>query len=81
MYDFRITKREVLASIAIIFFMLATGFLISGNIASDIEEKNEVYHKALKIEDEDMYNHAKSIGVGNAFTYFSLDAVTPQSID
>lgn len=81
MYDFEITKREVLVSIAIIFLMLATGFLISGNIASAVEEKNEIYHKALKIEDEDMYNHAKSIGVGNAFTYFSLDAVTPQSIE
>lgn len=79
--DFEITKREVLVSIAIAFIMLALGFVISGNISSAIEESNEVYHKALKIEDQDMYDHAKSIGVGNAFTFFSLDAVTPQSIE
>lgn len=80
MNRFEITKREVLLSIAIVCIMIAVGFLISGNISSSIDEKNEVYNKALKIEDMDMYEHAKSIGVGNAFTSFTLDAVTPQSI-
>lgn len=80
MRDFEITKREVLLSIAIVCIMITLGFFISSSISSSVEEKNEVYHKALKIEDMDMYEHAKNIGVGNAFSIFTLDAVTPQSI-
>lgn len=78
--EFTITKREVLVSVAIFFLMLAIGFLISQGISSSIAEKNEVYRKALKIEDMDMYNYAKTTGVGNSFTIYTLDAEVPQSV-
>lgn len=77
---FEITKREILVSIAIFFFMIGVGFLISQNIASKVEEQNEEYHKALKIEDMNTYNYAKDTDVGNCFTIYTLDADTPQTI-
>lgn len=77
---FEITKREILVSIAIFFLMIGIGFLISQNIESKVEEENEVYHKALKIEDIDTYNYAKDTNIGNCFTFFTLDADTPQTI-
>lgn len=80
MGEFEITKREVLVSVAIFFLMLAIGFLISQNIASSIDEKNEVYNKALKIDNIDTYNYAKTTNVGNSFTIYVLDADEPQSV-
>lgn len=81
MGDMRVTKREVLVSVIILLLMLAIGFLISQDISSNIEEQNEVYHKALKIEDMNTYNYAKTIGVGECFATYTLDADTPQSVE
>lgn len=81
MRDMRVTKREVLVSVIILLLMLAIGFLISQGISSNIEEQNEVYHKALKIEDMNTYNYAKTIGVGECFATYTLDADTPQSVE
>lgn len=51
-----ITKREVLASVSIVAVMLLIGFLISGKIQNVIMDDNERYNKAVKIEDEELYN-------------------------
>lgn len=42
-----ITKREIMASIAIIAVMLTAGFVISGKITEHQIEKNAKYQKAV----------------------------------
>ena len=53
--DFEITKREVLASIAIIAVLLIIGLGISDKISDKIADKNEKYNKAIKIEDQELF--------------------------
>ena len=77
---FRITKREVLTSIAIVFTLLAIGFGISSGISDKVNEKNEEYAKALKIDSQEMFEYGLSTNVGNVFTVCDIDTVTPKSI-
>ena len=72
---FEITKREVLASISIIAIMLLFGFLISGKIADWQMDKNEIYNKAVKIDNTEMFEYGMRTNVGNAFVYGDLEAV------
>ena len=73
--DFKITKREVLASISIIAIMILLGILISGKISEYQMDKNEVYNKAVKIESQEMFQHGMNTNIGNAFVYGDLKAV------
>lgn len=75
MYDFKITKREILASISIIAVMLLIGVLISSKISEHQEDKNAIYNKAVKIESQDMFEYGMRTNVGNAFVYGDLEAV------
>lgn len=74
---FEITKREVLVSISIIAIMLLFGFLISGKIAEIEMDKNDVYNKAVKIDNTDIFEYGMRTNVGNAFVYGELEAVDP----
>lgn len=73
--DFEITKREILASISIISVMFLIGVLISGKISEHQMDKNEVYNKAVKIENTDLFQYGMDTNVGNAFVYGDLEAV------
>lgn len=73
--DFEITKREILASISIIAVMLLIGVLISGKISEHQMDKNEIYNKAVKIENTDLFQYGMDTNVGNAFVYGDLVAV------
>ena len=73
--DFEITKREILASISIIAIMLLIGVLISGRISERQMDKNEIYNKAVKIEDGNMFDYGMRTNIGNAFVYGDLKAV------
>lgn len=73
--DFEITKREILASISIIAIMLLIGVLISGRISERQMDKNEIYNKAVKIEDQSMFEYGMRTNIGNAFVYGDLKAV------
>ncbi len=77
--DFEITKREVLASIAIIAVLLIVGLRISDGISDKIADKNEKYNKAIKIESTEMFDYGMRTNVGNAFVYGELKAVDPVS--
>lgn len=70
-----ITKREVLASVSIVAVMLLIGFLISGKIQNSIMDNNERYNKAVKIEDEELFQYGMDTNVGDAFVYGDLEAV------
>lgn len=73
--NFEITKREILASISIIAIMLLIGVLISSKISEHQMDKNEIYNKAVKIQNQDMFQYGMDTSVGNAFVYGDLIAV------
>lgn len=73
--SFEITKREIIASISIIAVMILIGVLISGKISEHQMDKNEVYNKAVKIENTDLFQYGMDTNVGNAFVYGDLKAV------
>lgn len=73
--DFEITKREILASISIIAVMILFGILISSKISEHQMDKNEIYNKAVKIENQEMFQYGMDTNVGNAFVYGDLKAV------
>ena len=73
-----ITRREVIASIAIIAILLTMGFFIGGKIEQNILEKNLEYDTAIKIDgEEDIFRHGMETSVGNAFVYGELKAIDP----
>lgn len=73
--DFEITKREILASISIIAVMLLIGVLISGKISEQQLDENEVYNKAVKIDNADLFQYGMDTNVGNAFVYGDLISI------
>lgn len=73
--DFEITKREILASISIIAVMLLLGVLISSKISEYQLDANEIYNKAVKIDNTDLFQYGMDTNVGNAFVYGDLIAV------
>lgn len=79
MRNFEITKREVLASISIIAVMILVGILISAKITERQMDRNEVYNKAVKIDNQEMFSYGMRTNVGNAFVYGTLQAVDPVS--
>lgn len=73
--DFEITKREILASISIIAVMLLIGVLISNKISEHQLDANEVYKKAVKIDNTELLQYGMDTNVGNAFVYGDLVAI------
>lgn len=82
MYHYiEITKREIIASITIIGFMLIVGMILSDWILDSIKDTNEVYNKAIHIENKDIFEYSMSTNVGNAFVYGDMIALNPVSYD
>lgn len=75
MTDFKITKREIIMSISIIAIMLLIGVLISSKISESYMDKNEIYNKAIKTENQETFKYGMRTNVGNAFVYGDLKAV------
>lgn len=74
-FGINITLREILASVTIISFMLLAGFLISDKINNSIQDKNEEYQKAVKLNTSQEFQYGLRTDVGNAFCYGELSAV------
>ncbi len=72
-----ITKREIIASISIIAILLILGVIISGKISENIMDSNELYNKAIKIEDEELFRYGMGTNIGNAFVYGELEVLDP----
>ena len=79
--DFKITPREIIASISIIALLIVLGLFISGKIAENQENKNAIYNKALKVETTDMFKHGMETNVGNAFVYGDLESISSVTYD
>lgn len=76
-----ITKREIIASIAIAAVMLMIGFFISGKITDHQNDKNAEYQKAVHIESSELFQYGMDTNVGNAFVYGDLQAVDTVTFD
>ena len=76
-----ITLREVLVSIIIVLLMAAAGFMISEKISSKLDEMNEEYEQAVKIEnDRELFEYGMRTNVGNAFVSGTLKTLDPVSL-
>lgn len=73
--DFIITVREIIASISIIAIMVMFGFLIGNKISENQMDQNEIYNKAIKIDNKDLFQYGMDTNIGNAFVYGELKAV------
>lgn len=77
-----ITKREILVSIAITLILLGLGFLISSLIKNKINEDNEKYYKALKINNnEEQFEYALRTNIGYTLAEGKIKAVDGVSIE
>lgn len=74
-----ITKREIIASVIIVSLMLMIGLVISGKISTSVADQNEIYHKAIHIDEEELFRYAMKTNTGNAFVYGDLIAIDPVS--
>lgn len=70
-----ITKREIIASIVIIAFMLIIGLAISDKIQDAVNDKNAEYQKAIHIDNAELFQYGMDTNAGNAFVYGDLEAV------
>lgn len=70
-----ITKREIIASIAIVAILLIIGFIISGKITDSENDKNSEYQKAVHITDSELFQYGMETNVGNAFVYGEIEPV------
>lgn len=72
----KITKREILFSLAIVCIMLVIGIVISNNISNAIMEKHQEYNTALQIDnDKELFEYGMRTNIGNAFVYGELKAI------
>ena len=76
-----IKPREMAFSVAIVFVMLALGFLISSKIGDHIAEENEKFTTAAQITDDGQFQYALATDFGNIIAYGNLIAEQPVSAD
>lgn len=80
--DIEITKREILVCIIITLILVGLGFIISGAIKNSISESNEIYYKALKIDNnEEQFKYAIKTNIGNVLVKGKVEAVEGVSIE
>lgn len=78
---FEITARELLFSVIIVILMLTVGLFISEKISSAVDEKNQKYEQAAKIDgDKELFEYGMRTDIGNAFVSGTLRAEDPVSI-
>lgn len=79
---FKVTKRETLVAIAITLALIGLGIIISEAIKNNVNESNEKYYKALKINnDEEMFKYAIKTNVGYTLASGTIRAINGISID
>lgn len=77
-----VTIREIFIGLAIFFVLMAMGFFINEKLASSIDEENQKYYQAIKIDrDEELFRYGMKTNIGNAFVSGTLEAVGPVSYE
>lgn len=74
--NFTITKREIIFAIIIVCLSLCLGLWINDIIDDHYTQKEEIYNKALKINNEnDKFKYALDTSVGNLINYGKFEVV------
>lgn len=69
------TKRKMLIGVIIFFLMITAGIFISDKISEHVAAQNEVYYKAVKIDNNaDQFTYAMRTNLGVALIYGALEA-------
>lgn len=76
-----IKPREMAFSVAIVFVMVALGFLLGSKISDHIAETNEEFTTATQITDDEQFQYALDTDFGNVIAYGNLVAEQPVSAD
>ena len=76
-----IKPREIAFSVAIVFVMVALGFLLGSKISDHIAETNEKFTTATQITDDQQFQYALDTDFGNVIAYGNLVAEQPVSAD
>ena len=77
----KITKREIIASVAIVATLLTVGFIIGDKIQDRQNDKNAEYQKAVHIENSELFQYGMDTDIGNAFVYGDLKAIDTVTFD
>lgn len=77
----KITRREIIISVAIAAVMLIIGSFISGGITDMQNDKNAEYQKAVHIDTPELFRYGMDTNVGNAFVYGDLQAADTVTFD
>ena len=76
----KITKREIIFSVALICIMLVIGIVLSDKINDGLMEQYQKYNTALQINDDPvLFRYGMRTNIGNAFVHGDLAAVDPVS--
>ena len=76
----KITKREIIFSVALICIMLVIGIVLSDKINDGLMEQYQKYNTALQINDDtELFRYGMRTNIGNAFVHGDLAAVDPVS--
>ena len=74
-----IKKREVIASVVIISFMLILGFTINEKIQLNLLESYQIYDTAAQIDSKELFEYGMKTNLGYAFVYGNLETLDPVS--
>ena len=77
----KITRREIIISVAIAAVMLIIGSFISGGITDMQNDKNAEDQKAVHIDTPELFRYGMDTNVGNAFVYGDLQAIDTVTFD
>lgn len=79
--DIKVTKREAITSLVIVFVLLFVGFFISNAIADKVADTNAAYYTAVKINDDPVqFEYGMRTNIGNALVHGDLETVDPVSM-
>ena len=72
----KVTKREIIFSVAIVAVMLIFGIVLSDKINDSLMNSYQEYNTALQINDDpELFRYGMRTNVGNAFVHGNLAAV------
>lgn len=72
-----VTKREIIASIAILAVIYTAGALIFSAICGSKEDQYQEYNKAVRIQSAEQLQYAMNTNAGSMWAYGELKAVDP----
>ena len=75
-----ITKREILVAIIIFILLICFGFLIHTAIQQKLDDQNQIYDQALKIDKVSDFEYGLKTSIGHAFIFGTLKAVDTVSL-